>query len=145
SLARRLLYPFATTREMGVARGSTCRRRQVPHDRIVIDAVESELGPRPLPFRAIEGHLRYAPKPAKTRRGQPGQEMAEEREPAVGVIVESGHGGSAAEQKRRPAAPLLRLDVKLPRHVMDELRVGGDNNQMVVAVDAGSDSLNSVP
>src|SRR3954454_8815497 len=53
-------------------------------------------------------------------------------------------GGSPSRVWSRPAAPLLRLDVELPCRVMEVLEVGGDKNQMVAAIDAGGDPLNSL-
>src|ERR1043166_3538287 len=82
------------------------RRRQVPHDRILLDAVGGELAVSPLPFRAVEGHLGLQPKPAQTRWCGPNT-VAEESEPAVGVIVEGGLDGTAVAGKNSPAAPLL--------------------------------------
>src|ERR1700740_2061597 len=87
-------------------------RRQIPHDRILPDAVGSEVGITKVPFGAVEGDLGYEPKTAQTRRVEPNT-MAEESEPAVGVVVEGGLDGTAVARNHSPAAPLLCLDVKL--------------------------------
>src|SRR3954469_14228140 len=70
--------------------------------------------------------------------------MAKEREPAAGVVVER-RPHRPAGRERDPAAPLLGFDVELHVHIVELLVVGTDDNNMVVAVDAGADHLHAVP
>src|SRR3954451_20970065 len=70
--------------------------------------------------------------------------MAKEREPAIGVVIERGPHRTASREWD-PAAPLLGFDVELHVHIVELLVVGTDDNDVVVAVDAGADHLHAVP